>query len=100
MYPVIQNLEKWTSILSCFKILSPVGQVNTNLTHLYDVIIKLSEDLEATKREFNGTKQDLEATKRELGETKQDLDDTKRDLNDTKRDLNETKEQQLKYERG
>ena len=50
----------------------PIGEVNMNLTGLYDVIMKLSTDLESTIR----------------------------DLNETKRELNETKERQLIYEKG
>ena len=41
-------------MLSCF-----LGEANTNLTTLYSLLVRLSEELEETKRELNATREIL-----------------------------------------
>ena len=66
------------------------GNVNENLTTLYDMVTEMAQELRTVSKSLEETKGKLNETEKELKDVTEELADVTEELRETKRQLNAT----------
>ena len=66
------------------------GNVNENLTTLYDMVTEMAHELKTVSKSLEETKGKLNETEKELKDVTEELADVTEELRETKRQLNAT----------